>query len=78
MNVLKCVKDVFLFFFHSGGFSIGFVAYPKALSYFPFPQIWCVLFYLVLLLPGIDAMVNQIIFILNKYFLFIEHVKCLG
>ncbi|XP_060064714.1 sodium- and chloride-dependent glycine transporter 2-like [Ylistrum balloti] len=40
----------------SGGFSIGFIAYPKALSYFPLPQAWCVLFYLVLILPGIDAL----------------------
>ncbi|XP_033748222.1 sodium- and chloride-dependent glycine transporter 2-like [Pecten maximus] len=40
----------------SGGFSIGFVAYPKALSFFPLPQAWCVLFYLVLILPGIDAL----------------------
>ncbi|XP_069134473.1 sodium- and chloride-dependent glycine transporter 1-like [Argopecten irradians] len=40
----------------SGGFSIGFIAYPKALSYFPLPQVWCVLFFVTLLLPGIDAM----------------------
>ncbi|XP_021361785.1 sodium- and chloride-dependent glycine transporter 2-like [Mizuhopecten yessoensis] len=40
----------------SGGFSIGFIAYPKALSYFPLPQLWCAIFYLVLLLPGLDAM----------------------
>ncbi|XP_060062762.1 sodium- and chloride-dependent glycine transporter 2-like [Ylistrum balloti] len=41
----------------SGGFSIGFIAYPKALSYFPLPQLWCVIFYLVILLPGLDVMV---------------------
>ncbi|XP_069134520.1 sodium- and chloride-dependent glycine transporter 2-like [Argopecten irradians] len=41
----------------SGGFSIGFIAYPKALSYFPLPQVWCVIFYLVILLPGLDVLV---------------------
>ncbi|XP_033749070.1 sodium- and chloride-dependent glycine transporter 2-like [Pecten maximus] len=47
------IKDVMT----SGGFSIGFIAYPKALSYFPLPQLWCVIFYLVILLPGLDVMV---------------------
>ncbi|OWF50249.1 Sodium- and chloride-dependent glycine transporter 2 [Mizuhopecten yessoensis] len=40
----------------SGGFSIGFITYPKALSCFPLPQAWSVLFYLVLILPGIDSL----------------------
>ncbi|XP_033746967.1 sodium-dependent dopamine transporter-like [Pecten maximus] len=40
----------------SGGFSIGFIAYPKALSYFPLPQLWCAIFYFLILLPGLDAM----------------------
>ncbi|XP_060074367.1 sodium- and chloride-dependent glycine transporter 2-like [Ylistrum balloti] len=46
------IKDVMT----SGGFSIGFIAYPKALSYFPLPQLWCGIFYLIILLPGLDAM----------------------
>ncbi|XP_069113651.1 sodium- and chloride-dependent glycine transporter 2-like [Argopecten irradians] len=39
----------------SGGFSLGFVAYPQAITYFPMPQIWAVLFFIVLLLPGLDC-----------------------
>ncbi|XP_060080136.1 sodium- and chloride-dependent glycine transporter 2-like [Ylistrum balloti] len=39
----------------SGGFSLGFVAYPQAITYFPLPQIWAVLFFIVLLLPGLDC-----------------------
>ncbi|XP_069105061.1 sodium- and chloride-dependent glycine transporter 1-like [Argopecten irradians] len=38
----------------SGGFSLGFVAYPQAVTYFPVPQAWAVLFFIVLLLPSID------------------------
>ncbi|XP_060070656.1 sodium- and chloride-dependent glycine transporter 1-like [Ylistrum balloti] len=39
----------------SGGFSLAFVAYPEAITYFPYPQIWAVLFFVVLLLPGLDS-----------------------
>ncbi|XP_033760058.1 creatine transporter-like [Pecten maximus] len=39
----------------SGGFSLGFVAYPQAITFFPLPQIWAVLFFIVLLLPGLDS-----------------------
>ncbi|XP_069105062.1 sodium- and chloride-dependent glycine transporter 1-like [Argopecten irradians] len=39
----------------SGGFSLGFVAYPQAITYFPVPQVWAVLFFIVLLLPGMDS-----------------------
>ncbi|XP_033754996.1 sodium- and chloride-dependent glycine transporter 2-like [Pecten maximus] len=39
----------------SGGFSLGFVAYPQAITYFPLPQVWAVLFFIVLLLPGLDC-----------------------
>ncbi|XP_033754401.1 sodium-dependent dopamine transporter-like [Pecten maximus] len=38
----------------SGGFSLGFVAYPQALTYLPFSQVWAVLFFLALLMPGMD------------------------
>ncbi|OWF48191.1 sodium-dependent proline transporter-like [Mizuhopecten yessoensis] len=38
----------------SGGFSLGFVAYPQAMTYLPFPQVWSVLFFLALLMPGMD------------------------
>ncbi|XP_069135750.1 sodium-dependent dopamine transporter-like [Argopecten irradians] len=55
----------------SGGFSIGFVSYPKALSFFPLPQAWCVLFYLVLILPGIDSltvMMEPFLLVLEEMF----------
>ncbi|OWF56869.1 sodium- and chloride-dependent glycine transporter 1-like [Mizuhopecten yessoensis] len=39
----------------SGGFSLGFVAYPQAITYFPLPQVWAVLFFIVLFLPGMDS-----------------------
>ncbi|XP_060070627.1 sodium- and chloride-dependent glycine transporter 2-like [Ylistrum balloti] len=39
----------------SGGFSLGFIAFPQAITYFPFPQVWAILFFIVLLLPGIDT-----------------------
>ncbi|XP_069104786.1 LOW QUALITY PROTEIN: sodium- and chloride-dependent glycine transporter 2-like [Argopecten irradians] len=55
----------------SGGFSLGFVAFPQAVTYFPAPQVWAVLFFVVLLLPGLDSqtiMLEPILCVLEETF----------
>ncbi|XP_033761078.1 sodium- and chloride-dependent glycine transporter 2-like isoform X1 [Pecten maximus] len=55
----------------SGGFSLGFVAFPQAITYFPFPQVWAFIFFLVLLLPGLDAqtvMMEPILCVIEENF----------
>ncbi|XP_046367052.2 sodium- and chloride-dependent glycine transporter 1-like isoform X1 [Haliotis rufescens] len=44
----------------TSGPGIGFIVYPEAVSLLPFSQLWSVLFFLVVLMMGVDSMFGNI------------------
>lgn len=72
----KCISDNKLSIFQTQNTTIAdvaesgpgliFVVYPTALSLFPLPQLWSALFFLTLLLIGMDSLVILCIIYFEK------------
>ena len=41
-----------------GGPGLSFIVYPEALSLMPFPWIWCILFFLMMITIGLERYFN--------------------
>ena len=66
---VMCVKHQGVQSFHffdclvlTAGPGLAFIAYPRAVAMMPFPQIWAIFFFVMIILLGLDSQVSRLFF----------------